>query len=158
MGLVLNTERMRVVERNERGNVTYRKRYQRGDVVDTSHMDEAHVENLKESGVLVDEDSEEATDDAEGEDGSPVAPAGPVPSDTTTGRSDEGSATLAPSPDDADNSTGGAPVANDENEGVTEFDSMTYAELQAEAKERDLKYVGVSYDDLLASVKADSNN
>lgn len=147
MGLVLNTERMRVVERNERGNVTYRKRYQRGDVVDTSHMDEAHVENLKKDGVLVDEEEAEegegTSDDSEGS------------GDSTEGSGDP-SATLAPSPDDDDNSTGGAPVAGNDEDVVSEFDSMDYSQLQAAAKERDLKYVGVSADDLRASLKADA--
>lgn len=70
--LVLNREAMRVVERNDRGIVTYRKRYKQGDVVDTSHIDSAQVENLQRSGALV----ERAAYDAEG---APRNPDGEAP-------------------------------------------------------------------------------
>lgn len=166
MALILNTERMRVVERNERGNVTYRKRYKKGDEVDVSHMDEAHVERLKESGVLV------ASEDDLSE---PVA-AGSLPPSSgpfgaaTTGSGDptvpedeqvvaDGSAEVSDPDADPDNHTGGgAPVDEGDGETVSRYDSMDYSELQAEAKSRDLRYVGVGADDLRASLKADDES
>ena len=69
MGYILATEAMRVVDRNERGNVTYRKRYKKGDEVDTSVMDEARVKALVESGALV------KSDDDLGDAANPAAPA-----------------------------------------------------------------------------------
>jgi hypothetical protein len=55
-------EAMRIVEKNERGNVTYRRRYKKGDVIDTDHIDEARVQALVNDGVLVPKDEYDAGD------------------------------------------------------------------------------------------------
>src|SRR5690349_12541540 len=65
MGLVLTTEAMRVVETNDRGRVTFRKRYKKGDVVDESKIDSDRLDALKAKGTLVDEaEFEDDTDEA----------------------------------------------------------------------------------------------
>lgn len=73
MGLILAAEALRVVNRNDRGIVTYRKRYKKGDEVDVSKMEKAHVENLKEEGSLVD------SEDDLSENTNPRSPAVPEP-------------------------------------------------------------------------------
>lgn len=83
MGYRLNTEALRVVQRNERGVVTYRKRYRKGQVVDTSKMEDYRVEALVAAGALVEGDEVESTDDTDEPTEDPAAAgAGPVPTAT----------------------------------------------------------------------------
>lgn len=136
--LVLNREAMRVVERNERGNVTYRKRYKKGDVVDTSHMDDARVEALVEDGALVSK--------SEYDGGAGAAADYQEGSGDPTGEAAVGAAGVG---------TGGTdPVDPDAepDEGPDVYDGMGYPELQQEAKSRDLN-AGGSADEIRARLR-----
>lgn len=136
---VLNSEAMRVVERNERGNVTYRKRYRKGDEVDTSHMDEAHVASLVEDGLLV-ESEDDLSDSVDAGDLAPTS--GPF-----------GAATGEPGDATAPEESG-TEQSEDDDALVDEYSSMDYAQLQKAAKDRDLS-AGGSADDLRARLRAD---
>lgn len=159
MGYVLRTEAMRVVNRNERGVVTYRKRYRRGDEVDTSKMDEAHVEALIKKGTLVSSEDDLPETESAGAT-TPVSP----PFGAATAPSTPG--TLGPdadeiegsTPDDGteDADTADADVDEEEHD-VDAYDSMDYAALQAEAKKRDLN-AGGSAQDLRVRLRADDES
>lgn len=103
---VLKAQATRVVNKNDKGIVTYRKRYKRGDVVDVSYIEPAQVEALVAAGHLVLDDGS-AAPDAEEEAGA-------------TG-----------TPDDAE----GQGDAEDEAE-AEDFNSYDYPTLQRLAKER----------------------
>lgn len=107
--LVLNAAAMRVVEKNDRGIVTYRKRYKRGNVVDVSHIDPAHVEALVRAGRLVDPDDVDEPEEA------PETPDAPEGSGDGTEGQEEG---------------------DEETEPEEDFDSYDYPTLQRLAKER----------------------
>lgn len=65
MGHVLKTERMRVVHRNDRGVVTKRKTFKRGDTVSASDFPESsRFDHLVDKGVLVDEEEFSGGSDA----------------------------------------------------------------------------------------------
>lgn len=139
MAHVLNREALRVVERNDRGIVTYRKRYRKGDEVDTSHMDEAHVEALVESGALV------ASGDDLSEQGSATAtePTSPPFGASTQG---PGDATLTEATSGDGGPTEGSNASDEDEHEVDRYDAMDYAELQAEAKSRGLNAGGSGTD------------
>lgn len=121
MGYVLTTEAMRVVTKNDRGVVNYRKRYRKGDVVDTSKMDEDRVASLVASGALVDENDTEAQEDQEPT-GDPVhQPATPTPTEGSVGS------------DGTDGDVG---------EPIPDLDNMSYQDLKALAAEKDLDTSG----------------
>lgn len=135
MAHILNREALRVVNKNDKGIVTYRKRYRKGDVVDTSYMDEVHVENLIEAGVLV--ASEDDLDERESATGtSPTAP--------PFGASTDGSGDTIVVPD-AERGEVKIP-ADDETESVDEYSAMDYASLQKAAKDRGLNGGGSAED------------
>lgn len=139
MGHILNREALRVVERNDRGIVTYRKRYTKGDEVDTSHMDEAHVKNLVDSGALVESEG----DLSEAESATGTEPTSPPYGASTQG---PGDATLS----EATSGDGGPDEGNDSSDEdeheVDRYDGMDYSELQAEAKSRGLSAGGSATD------------
>lgn len=65
MGYVLKTERLRVVHRNERGVVTKRQSFRRGDKVSASDFQEkSRFDRLVEKGSLVDEEEFSGGSDA----------------------------------------------------------------------------------------------
>ena len=104
---ILKAEATRIVVKNDKGIVTFRKRYKRGDVLDHQHIDPAHLQALVDSGrVAVDDGT--GTDDAEEE--------------------QEG-----PGPDGSGEGSGGD---DDEESEYDKYDEMSYQDLQAEAKER----------------------
>lgn len=119
----LNRERMRVVQRNDRGSVTYRKQYKFGDEVDVSHLDETQVKNLLKSKALV-----KSKDDLTG----------------WTGHTYPGQVTgaaLRQGEDHADIADPGASPEekgevddDDDPEDVDQFSSMDYGQLQDAAK------------------------
>lgn len=174
MALRLNREALRVVQRNDRGLVTYRKRYKFGDEVDTEKMVPEQVERLKESGALV-----ESEDDlAEPVDAMALPPvSGPFgaategSSETVAYGSGDTSTTVPVGPDNSDDSTGEPEVDADRedttpgtpDEGpsvsdgvqpedpdnpplVDQYAEMDYATLQQEAKSRDLSAGGSAED------------
>lgn len=143
MSLVLNTGAMRVVQRNERGVVTYRKRYRRGDVVDTSKMDSDRVEALKAKGTLV-EKSEFDEDQGDTSEAAVQATRGGF-ADTPTGGPAENAGQVE-SPDGEDD-------ASDE-QTEDAYATMDYAQLQAEAKSRGLN-AGGSAEDLRGRLRED---
>lgn len=175
MSYFLNTEAMRVVEKNERGSVTYRKRYKRGDKVDVSHMTEERVDLLVDKGTLV--ESEDDLSEAESAGGlqphgGPFGAAsdgqnGPTLADVEeaeeTVAPDEGSVaanTLEPSNPESKIEPSADPTPqgeDDEVEDVDVYSDMDYADLQDAAKKRDLRYVGVSAEDLRASLRESDN-
>lgn len=174
--MFLNREAMRVVEKNDRGLVTYRKRYKFGDEVDTDHIDDVQVENLTKSGVLV-----ESEDDLTGRGG----PQGPYPGSQVTGAA-TGEAREGPDPDAPEDFEDGEdprpegqvfeapeeqvdPATVPSPQDITEagglevepadrYASMDYSELQEAAKAADLRYVGVSAEDLKSSLRANDNS
>lgn len=148
MSLVLNREALRVVQRNDRGLVTYRKRYSKGDVVDTSRMVESHVENLVSSGALV-ESSDDLSD-------SPDAGDTPPSSGPFGGATVDLPESPMPTPQVGDFSTEAEndESGDDESEDIDDYSDMDYASLQAEAKSRDLN-AGGSAEDLRARLRAD---
>lgn len=109
---ILTTERMRIVQRNERGNVTFRKRYSKGDEVNPDHLEEGRLEALLESGALV-EDSE---------------------ADEVSEQSNQSAPNLDPETDDEDEDD--TDEDDDSSTGPDRYDDMSYADLQAESKSR----------------------
>jgi len=142
---------MRVVERNDKGNVTYRKKYKFGDEVDTDHLDETHVENLVNSGALV-----ESEDDLTGWNGLGAAGSGTAVTGAATAEAADHS-DLAEGedrgPEDPEDNTLEGSDDGDQHD-VDEYDAMDYAELQTEAKQRSLN-AGGSAQDLRARLRAD---
>lgn len=171
MVYILNTGAMRVVEKNDKGNVTYRKRYKRGDEVDVDHLEEGRLDVLLAAGTLV-----ESEDDlSEVQDAGSISPvSGPFGAasahqDGTTPAAppvepvqDEGSVaanTLTPSnPESAIE-----PPAQTEGEGdddveeVDQYSEMDYPTLQKTAKARDLN-AGGSGDEIRARLREDDAN
>ena len=151
MGYILTTEAMRVVQRNERGNVTYRRRYKKGDEVDVDRLEEGRLEALVEAGSLVDSsDAEQDSDDAESPQGQPVA----------TGTDAGSTATQGAGPVSQVNEAGGDvedDLSANENAGGDLYDGMNYAELQQEAKSRDLN-AGGSAEDLRGRLRDDDGS
>lgn len=157
MTYYLNRERMRVVERHpERGNVTYRKRYTFGDEVDTSHLDEDHLQSLVDHGVFV-----ESEDDLTGWRGYGTPGAGTALTGAATGPSAEHSE-IAEDADDrgpedpAENTLDSDPSADeaasdpnapdttdlDNPSTVDRYDEMDHGQLQNEAGSRGLSKGG----------------
>lgn len=164
----LNTEQMRVVEKNDRGVVKYRKRYKFGDEVDTSHMDEDRVKHLTERGSLVTSKDDltrrrgpVAPYPGSGVAGAASAPSGdhadldpdaPATQEEALEQADGDTDALV-APEDAGDQTGeGGAVAEggegDDTEMVDKYSSMDYKELQDASKEADLQYVGISADQM----------
>lgn len=147
----LNRESMRVVQRNDRGAVTYRKRYKFGDEVDVEHLDEGREDALLESGALV-----ESEDDLRPRRSGNV----PVPGSQVTGAATGEAADHSEHfdvPDDDDETDASTAVSPGETPEVTdEYTSMDYAELQGEAKGRGLN-AGGSANDLRERLRADDN-
>lgn len=153
--LVLNREAMRVVQRNDKGIVTYRKRYKQGDVVDTSKIESQQVDNLRASGALVpqaDYDAERARRNPDAE--APALQTVAAPSHSGEPVSDEQhEESYGTDPEDAvfDGSEAGG--GEDEGEGdgddtpAPDYDGMDYQALRQTAKDRDLDASG-SADDL----------
>lgn len=145
MGYLLTNNRLRVVRKNAKGVVTYRKRYKKGDRVDVSKLVDGRLDQLLASGTLVDED-----DTAEHD-----TQLDPIGGDERQGDGTEGS-------DDADEPEGGT----DEPVGTGDFISdtstpdvysnMEYADLQKEAKGRGLN-AGGSADDLRTRLRGDDH-
>lgn len=135
MAHILNREALRVVNKNDKGSVTYRKRYRKGDVVDTSYMDEYHVANLVEAGILV--GSEDDLDGA-------VDATATGPTAAPFGASTEGSGDTVVVPDAE---RGEVKIhEDDETEAVDEYSGMDYATLQKAAKDRGLNGGGSAED------------
>lgn len=182
MKYLLNTEAMRLVEKDERGRVTKRRRYKKGDAVDASMIEESRLDALVESGTLVrsEDDLSEAVDAgglpptsgpfgaaSSHQDGvtpaaGPVEPVqGEVPSEEDeaeqTGDPESGSVaanTLTPSnPESQIEPPAPQNGEDDEVEDVDKYSDMDYPTLQEAAKNRDLRYVGVSAEDLRASLR-----
>jgi hypothetical protein len=116
---ILKAEATRVVQKNDRGIVTYRKRYKRGDVVDVSYIEDAQVQRLLEAGHLA-LDTGEAT---ENEDDGTAAAAATTAATSSTGTVADLGSTATQSDQDKD-------AEGDR------YDSMSYSDLQAEAKQR----------------------
>lgn len=130
MGLRLNREALRVVGKNEKGTVTHRRRFKKGDKLDKASLDilgDDRVQHFLDRGVLVDED---ATEDTDGPETGSDTPEDPQGSGEATGEA------------------GGTP----ETDGPDKYDEMSYADLQAEAKER-TGNGGGSADDLRARLR-----
>lgn len=152
MAYFLNRERMRVVEKNDRGVVTYRKKYKFGDEVDTDHIEANHVENLVSTGALV-ESEDDLRERRMGQ--------GPVPGSLVAGAATGPSADHAEIVDNADDYEDGetdASTATSPGETpavVTEFDEMDYQELQAAAREADIP-ANQSAENLRSALRAQS--
>lgn len=180
MGYRLNREAMRVVEKNDKGSVVYRKRYRKGDEVDTSHMDDGHVQALIESGVLVESEDDVTEAESAGsisptsgpfgaasahQDGTTPAapPVEPVQQEASeTGDPDSGSVaanTLEPTGDDDPAAVDNNPTGEDEDEveDVDRYSEMDYPALQKEAKSRNLN-AGGSGDEIRARLREDDNS
>ena len=146
----LNRERMRVVKRNDKGNVTYRKRYRFGDKVDVDHLEEGRTEALVESGALV-----TSKDDLK----SRRAGAVPRPGSQVTGGATREAADHSEIADEDDygpeeeqtefdvedeesdseaSLTDGADADENDVEPADEYASMDYRELQAAARNKDI--------------------
>jgi hypothetical protein len=174
MGYYLNREAFRVVERNDRGNVTYRKRYRRGDEVDVSHIDETHVENLVNSGALVESEDDvqetpEATAQSQGAaaqasvagdlgstaTGAPEEPV-EVPEDQMGDVEESDDEAQASGDADPDHPNVGGSSSPEQVEEVDEFSAMDRGELQAAAKRANVSTSG-STDTLRARLRENKN-
>jgi hypothetical protein len=167
----LNREQMRVVKTNDKGRVVKRKRYSFGDEVDVSLLDEDRVEALTEKGTLVTSKDDldkhagyrNAVGTASQRRGQATTVAGAVgaagaksPEDVGAAPEDAESTTLDPEPTHEGEPQGEATEKDDdENDGelVDEYSAMDYSELQEAAKDKGLKYVGVSADDLRTNLR-----
>lgn len=67
MSYTLTTERMRCVKKNERGVVTKRVQYKKGDKIDPDMLVDGRLDQLVASGALVDSEAEQPTDDGTAE-------------------------------------------------------------------------------------------
>jgi len=154
MAVYLTTQGMRIVETNDRGNLTYQREYVRGDEVDTDHMDPARVDALLESGDLSHDNpkdqSSQDNDEARVQAASVNGPVGAEAKDaagnpvTPTGEPGAGVDQLNTDQDDDSEADGGTP--DEEEHDVDEYDGMDYAELQQEAKQRELNAGGSAAD------------
>lgn len=155
MGKILNREALRVVTRNDRGAVNYRKRYRRGDEVDTSKMQDTQVEALVKSGALVDSEddlsdpaSATGASPASGPYGAATAASGDTPDtpDEQTAPVTEG-AEESYNPDDAaDGSSPNTEGGADDVEDVDQYSEMDYGTLRSTASKRDLDTSGNTED------------
>lgn len=153
MGYRVTREAMRVVQRNERGVVIYRKRYKRGQRVDVARLPEGRLEALVASGALVNE-AHDDDDAGEYEDGR-----GPVGSSGLTGAATDGSYDHAddtdlnspPVDEDADadeddpdvDPAAAGPVEDPEDPPtVDQYTEMDYDTLKAEADKRGVSKAG----------------
>lgn len=161
---LLNTEAMRVVQRNERGIVTYRKRYKKGDEVDVSRLEEGRLEVFLDKGTLV-----ESQDDlTEYPTATSLAPAsGPYggatgdltegPGPESEGPASEGDEVTEGFNPDADADTGTKSNPDDDVEDVDQYSDMDYSSLQQAAKQRNLN-AGGSAEDLRARLREDDES
>lgn len=122
-------EAMRIVEKNDKGNVTYRRRYKTGDVVDTAHIDDARVQALVDDGVLVPKSEYEggagaATTYAEGS-GDPTG-------DAAVGAAGAGTQGTAEAPTEGDEGEGDGTEADE----APDYADLDYAALKAEIDSR----------------------
>lgn len=127
----LTSEALRVVQSDDKGKVTYRKRYKKGQIVDISKMDQDRVDLFIEKGYLVDaeadvdapveDEPETGTDEPEDETDGQEPPEDSEPQDEGTDDAGDTDETDAPEPDES---------AEDV------YDRMPYPELQQEAKSR----------------------
>ena len=151
MGYILTTEAMRVVQRNDRGNVTYRKRYKKGDEVDVDRLEEGRLEALLEAGSLVDSsDAEQDDDDAESPQGQPVATGTDAGSTATQGAGPVSSVDEAGGDSEDD-------IEASDDAGGDLYDGMSYTELQQEAKSRGLN-AGGNAEDLRGRLRDDDGS
>jgi hypothetical protein len=123
--MYLNRPRFRVVNRDDRGRVIYRKRYVFGDEVDTSKMDENHVDRLVASGALV---------DSEDDLGTRPGRMNPYPGSQVTGAATGEAADHSEIAEDADEDEGSERT---DGEVVDQYSGMDYGELQDAAREAD---------------------
>lgn len=140
MGYVLNRDVLRVVKRDERGRVTSRKRFLRGDVVEG--LDQVDIDRLTRNDAIVDEGDYDEPE--EGPTGPSVGPAALSGQMTAEDQGDP----------DEPVGEGNEFTADDESPEGDEYDSMTAAELQEEAGNRNLSKSG-SKADLQARLRED---
>lgn len=138
MAYLLNREALRVVRRDDRGRVVYRKRYKKGDEVDTSQMEDHRVEHFVEKGVLVQSEDDLSGTESAGATSPATGPFGAATREATEGPEAEGQ-------------TGGEP------HDVDQYDSMDYSELQQAAKQRNLN-AGGSAEDLRNRLREDDES
>lgn len=127
MTVYLNRERMRVIEKNERGVVVYRKKYRFGDEIDTDHLTEGREDALLESGVFV-----ESKDDLRTRRGGLVPYRGSEVTGAGTGEGSERTEYDAPPEEQPEAQNDGEDV-----EPADEYSGMDYNELQDAAKAAD---------------------
>lgn len=128
MTYYLNRERMRVVERNDRGAVTYRKSYKFGDEVDTDHLVEGRLDVLTADGSLV----ESKGDLKERRRG-----AVPYPGSRVTGAATGEPADHSEIEGPGAGETGDEDEDEDAPENVDQYSEMDYGELQDAAQSAD---------------------
>lgn len=152
----LNREALRLVKKDDRGRVTKRKRYRRGDKVDASLLPEDRLELFLDNGTLV--ESEDDLDEAVR--ATAVPPSSPPfgAESTPHGEDDEDGPDHN---DDPDAPTGEEDDTEPDDGGVVNVDAyeaMDYAELQQAAKSRDLNAGGSAQDlrDRLRAADADN--
>lgn len=128
MTYYLATEAMRVVEKNDRGVVTKRKRYTKGDEVDASLLAEGRLDQLLADGSLV-ESEDEVNSDEDTTQSSVTATANFVSAgSTSTAPHNEAGTAVSPVEEaggdpqedlDADEESGGEPSDDDTDDTVT---------------------------------------
>lgn len=129
-----------VLDQDDRGNVTNKERLSRGDTVE---MSEADAERLVKTGGL------RLASDAEPREGSSGTPDYEPGQNGATGGAGDAAARTTGTPASDDDETG--------NDSSDKYDSMSYSELQAEAKSRDLS-AGGSTEDLQARLREDDES
>jgi hypothetical protein len=153
---ILNRAQMRIVGKNDKGNVNHRKRYRKGDEVDVSVLDSDRVQVLVDAGVFVtsEDDLTEVPDAGDTSGVSGPFGAATVGSDGTSGPLPEDTPVSTQGTADADED-GDSDSDEDDEEGhlVDEFDEMDYASLQQAAKAADLN-AGGSAEDLRVRLRA----
>lgn len=157
MAYYLTTQGMRIVETNDRGNLTYQREYTYGEEVDTDHMDPARVESLVESGDLSEEDPRQAQQQDRSEQAARAAGInGPVGAEAVDAHGTPVTPTGVPGEGadlDAEQTDGDGESVED----VDEYSSMDYSELQSEAKEADPPIAAnQSAEELRAALRAQS--
>lgn len=122
----LTSEALRVVQSDDKGKVTYRRRYKKGQIVDVTKMDQDRLDLFIDKGYLVDVDAdpepdpEEVKEDPTEETTEPET--APEPTEESTPQEEP--------KDNPEETPETGPSAEDV------YDRMPYAELQQEAKAR----------------------
>lgn len=138
MAYYLTTGGMRVVQVNERGVVTWRKEYSRGDEVDVDRLEEGRLDLLLETGDLVEKKDDVPTDDG-GESPATVTAAASAVTAGSTSTAPHNAAGQPLSPvtgEDVGSREVEKDIDEDPNAGGDRYDSMSWPDLQAEAKTR----------------------